>query len=389
MSEAAVVHTDAVTSTEAGETLGKQIREALGGQPPDALILFASPRYEYGPLLHTLNAACRPKILVGCSSAGEFTSNTPRQSSACGIALRASEMSFAAGLGRNLQADRAGAARQLVSSFVGRDTADYSHRSAMVLADALAGYAEDLVEQLTVLTGGTYQLFGGGAGDDAKFHQTHVFYGTEAFDDAAITLEILSNKPLGIGACHGWMPASRPMRVTESQGMRLVSLDAVAAIEIFEEYAQETGQAFDRNDPLPFFLHNILGIQGSRDYKLRVPLQAHADGSISCAADIPAGSTVTIMEATGASAAKAATEAARAALQQLGGHPPKVAIFFDCVATRLRTGREFGLELAALQETLGPAARFAGCNSYGQIMRAEGQFNGFHNCTAVIGIIPL
>ena len=31
---------------------------------------------------------------------------------------------------------------------------------------------------------------------------------------------------------------------------------------------------------------------------------------------------------------------------------------------------------------------FAGFNSYGQIVRAAGQFSGFHNCTAVVCVIP-
>jgi hypothetical protein len=31
---------------------------------------------------------------------------------------------------------------------------------------------------------------------------------------------------------------------------------------------------------------------------------------------------------------------------------------------------------------------FAGFNSYGQIVRAEGQFSGFHNCTAVVCVFP-
>lgn len=387
MSEAAVVHTEVTGSEEAGTALGTQVREALRGEPPDALILFASPRYDHGQLLRALDAACRPKVLVGCSSAGEFTSDIPRESTACAVAVRSPDLRFAAGLGRNLRSDRAKAARDLAASFAGRNSPDYSYRSAMILTDALAGFADDLIEQVTVLTAGTYQFFGGGAGDDANFRRTHVFYGTEAVHDAAVALEILSNKPLGIGVCHGWGPAGAPMRVTEADGMRLVSLDAVPAVDVFRKHARVTGQQFDPGEPLPFFLHNVLGIRSGGDYKLRVPLQVQPDGSVICAGEVPTGSTVSIMKATGASAAEAATEATRRALGQLGGHRPKVAIFFDCVATRLRTGREFGFELAALQQELG-AARFAGCNSYGQIARAEGQFGGFHNCTAVIGVLP-
>ncbi len=387
MNEAAVVHTDLAAGDAAGTALGREVREALKGQAPDALILFASPKYDYPLLLRALDAACHPKVLVGCSSAGEFTGDTPRESSACAVGLRSPTMHFAAGLGRNLRADRARAAQELVAAFTGPRTQDYSYHSAMVLTDALAGYADDLIEKITVLTGGMYQLFGGGAGDDAHFRRTHVFCGTEAVHDAAVALEILSNKPLGIGVCHGWVPAGAPMRVTEADGMRLISLNAVPAVEVFAEHARATGQVFDPEQPLPFFLHNVLGIRSGGGYKLRVPLQTQADGSVACAAEVPAGSTVAIMKATGASAAEAAVEATQRALRQLGGHKPEVAIFFDCVATRLRTGREFGFELAALQETLGPA-RFAGCNSYGQIARAEGQFGGFHNCTAVIGILP-
>jgi hypothetical protein len=81
--------------------------------------------------------------------------------------------------------------------------------------------------------------------------------------DAVVALEILSNKPLGIGVDYGWQPASRPMRVTEAEGLRLASLNAVPAVEVFEEHAETTGQPFDTGDPLPFFLHNVIMESGS------------------------------------------------------------------------------------------------------------------------------
>ncbi|MEO6461963.1 MAG: FIST N-terminal domain-containing protein [Candidatus Eisenbacteria bacterium] len=386
MNEAVVVHSKFTDSQEAGSDLGKRLLAGLQGEP-DAVVLFASPKFDYPVLLRSLDAACRPRLLIGCSSAGEFSSQAPRDSSACALGLRSSEMAFASGVGRGLRVDRVAAARALVSSFRGLSTAEYAYRSAMVLTDALAGHADQLIEEITIQTAGTCQLFGGGAGDDAHFDRTHVFLGTEAIPDAAVALEILSNKPIGIGVRHGWVPASKPMRVTESDGMRLVSLDAILASEVFEEYARSSGQSFDRDHPLPFFLHNVLGIQTGSGYKLRVPLGVHADGSISCAADVPVGATVCIMSATAASAAQAATEAAEAAIEGLGGNRPKAAIFLDCVATRLRTGGEFGGELGALENVLG-STPFAGCNTYGQIARAEGQFEGFHNCTAAICIIP-
>jgi hypothetical protein len=389
MTDIAVVQTDLTASAAAGAALGSQALAELRGQSPHAMILFASSSYDYEALLHALHQACQPAVLIGCSSAGEFVSEQPREHAACAIAFRSSDMQFNASIGRGLRASRAAAAGALAAGFTGQSVhgRQYPHRCAMILTDALAGHADELIEEVTRLTAGTYQLFGGGAGDDARFHRTHVFYGTEAVPDAAVALEILSNKPIGLGVRHGWQPASPPMRVTEADGMRLVSLDAVPALDALEEHAEATGQRLDRHDPLPFFLHNVLGIRSEDGYKLRVPLNIGEDGSITCAADIPNGSLLCIMRTTAASAAEAAAHATQTALGQLQGHRPKAAIFFDCVATRLRIGGDFGLELAALRQVLG-AAPFAGCNTYGQIARADGQFSGFHNCTAVIGVFP-
>jgi hypothetical protein len=296
-------------------------------------------------------------------------------------------MRFACGMGRGLRRDRSTVAKEMTSVFQGIGKHASGYQSALVLTDALAGHADELIEELTLLTGGNYQFFGGGAGDDANFAKTQVFCGTELASDAAVALEILSSKPIGVGVCHGWRPAGRPMRVTESAGGRLVSLNAIPAVEVFEEHARETGQSFDRADPIPFFLHNILGIDTGEGYKLRVPLSVNADGSVSCAAEIPTGATVNIMRTDAVSAGDAAATATRAALARLNGHVPAVALFFDCVATRLRLGRDFGSELKAVGQALGSAA-FAGCNTYGQVARAEGQFGGFHNCTAVVCVLP-
>lgn len=387
MTESAVAFTDLSDSGKAGEHIATSILKELGGHSPDALIVFASPKHDHHQLLNSVQQGCHPAILVGCSSAGEFINHSRGEGSVSALAIRSSEMQFTAAVGRGIKSDHKVAAEGIYSSFTPREDHHYRHRSALLMTDALAGYAEDLVDQLIKLTAGTYTFFGGGAGDDAQFARTQVFYGTEVIEDAAVALEILSNKPLGIGVRHGWEPATPGMRVTEAEGSRLIGINAIPAVDVFLDYAQATGQQFDRTNPIPFFLHNIIGIDTGDGFKLRVPLTVHEDGSISCAAEIPAGATVHIMSATNASSAEAAINATTDALEQLGGNPPQAAIFFDCVATRLRMGKEFGMEMEALEDTLG-LTKYAGCNTHGQIARADGQFSGFHNCTAVVCIIP-
>lgn len=169
--------------------------------------------------------------------------------------------------------------------------------------------------------------------------------------------------------------------------MQLGSLNAIPAAEVFDAHAAATGQRFDHDEPVPFFLHNVLGVESGEGYRLRVPLAVEPDGSVACAADVPAGSAACIMTTTAESAAEAAAWATRAALAQLEGNEPAVVLLFDCVATRLRLGGEFSRELEAVQAELGDVP-LAGFNSYGQIAQAEGQFSGFHNCTAVVCAIP-
>jgi hypothetical protein len=374
-------------SEAAGRELGRSMRKAFDGAAADAVIVFASARHDYETLLKALSEEAGTEVLVGSSSAGEFTQDQRGEGQVSAMGLRSSGMRFAVGVGRQISRDPAAAAAQAVSSFQGLRDRAAPYRSALVMTDALAGHTDALVEEMTLRTAGNYRFFGGGAGDDGLFQQTHVFAGRQALSDAVVALEILSDKPVGVGVAHGWEPAGPGLRVTESEGMKLVSLNGLPAYDAFRDHAQRTGQALDRSSPMPFFLHNVLGIQGPEGYRLRVPLAVQEDGAVLCAADVPEGSVVHVMKTSNASALHAARAATTAALQALEGNPAGAAIVFDCVATRLRMGGVFEDELAACARLLEPAG-FVGCNTYGQIARAEGQFGGFHNCTAVVCVLP-
>lgn len=387
MTQSAVVFTVLSDGLLAGRELGQKIIEKLADNKPHVVIVFASSVYDYSSLLKSIKETCSPEILVGSSSAGEFTSGDYGTDSACAVAIYSDELKFTAGVAVGIQGSREKVAGDLFNVLAPVHEYQYQYYSAMIFADALSGYTDEIIELLTEKTMGKYQFFGGGAGDNANFQKTHVFFDTEAYTDAVVLLEILSNKPIGVGAAHGWKPVGARMRVTETDGMKLVSLNARPAVELFIEHAAATGQTFSPDDPIPFFLHNILGVEIGSDYKLRVPLNVLPDGSIAMASDIPIGTYVSFMETDNDCSKNAAMNAAIGAVKQLGDHKPHVALFFDCVATRLRMGKEFNYELDKVSETLN-GVNYAGCNTYGQVARVTGQFSGFQNCTAVVCVIP-
>lgn len=382
---AAVASSGVLASDRAGEIVSSELLKKLGTSPA-AVIVFAAPQHDHLALLSSFAAGLPDAHIVGASSAGEFTNVESGQGLVCALGLTGDDVEFSVAVGRGMRSDPAGVARQLVEGFTKSPNPRFPYQSALVLTDALAGHADILVDKLTVETAGQYQFFGGGAGDNAQFQRTTVFHGGNVLTDAAVALEILTAKPVGIGVSHGWTTASRAYRVTSADGMSLISLDGFPAIEAFEERAEQIGQKLSRDDPLPFFLHNIIGIETPTGYRLRVPLAVDGQGAVFCAAEIPTGSVVHIMTTSSNSAVTAAKTAADSAVAALSG-PPAAALFFDCVATRLRMGQEFGSELASIQNVFS-AVPLTGCNTHGQIARAEGQFEGFHNCTAVVCVFP-
>jgi hypothetical protein len=99
---------------QAGEELGASILEQLGEARPDALMVFASPDQDHEALLQALAASAGARVMVGCSSAGEFTSEEAGVGMTCVVALASPEMRFSGVLAKGLREDRAAAAERLV-----------------------------------------------------------------------------------------------------------------------------------------------------------------------------------------------------------------------------------------------------------------------------------
>ena len=156
LAQVAVSHTILSSPPEAGAFLAREVLEKLGAAVPDVLILFASPAFDYATLLTAVQAGCAPGILVGCSSAGEFSGCGDANASASVMAIRGDDMRFNAAVGRALRADPLHAIDQVMPVFTGASHTDFPFRCALVMTDALAGYTDDMIHELTVRTGGTY-----------------------------------------------------------------------------------------------------------------------------------------------------------------------------------------------------------------------------------------
>lgn len=387
MTEFAVVHTDFPEGSRAGRALGLQITEAMQ-QPPDVVLLFASPLYDHALLLRALKQSSQASIILGCSSTGEFAPGLRGTGMACALALRSSEMLFTLSTGRRLHTHPHLAAQQVMASLHSQPMARYPYRSLLLFFDGLSFQSGDFLYRLTQLMRGSHQFFGAAAGDDGQFRSTSVFAQTKVLPDTAVALEILSQKPVGIGVQHGWRSASRLKRITSAEGRRIFCIDEQPAVEAFLQHAYETEQEFDTTNPSPFFRCNILGVvRDTSSYMLRAPVALHPDGSISCASEIRQGAEFHFMTSTIETVTRAAHEASMMAVQHLYGCTPGAALFFDCVSTKRRMGDQFLQELRAFKEVIETPC-YLGCAVHGQISRDTGQYGDFFNCTPIVCIFP-
>jgi hypothetical protein len=137
----------------------------------------------------------------------------------------------------------------------------------------------------------------------------------------------------------------------------------------------------------PYLIANELGVHFfERIGRARAPLSVGPNGSLVCAAEVPKGSMVSILDGEPDSMILAAQAAAKAARASVHG-PVAGVLLFDCVCRGMILKDAFRLEVEAIRTTF-PGAPIAGLLTYGEIARSHDRLNGWNNATAVVVAIP-
>ncbi len=382
--------TGSVDAAALGRQAAAEARAHLGADPILGLV-FATSKLDLVALAAGIAEALGDAPVIGCSSAGEFVTDRISDGGVALALLWSDEIGVSVGIGEGLRANTARAVRQLCAELQ-RDVTTpappgATHRSVFLLSDGMAGNGEGLVDTISMELGAGVTLVGGAAGDDAAFKETFVLLGRRVVRDAAVAAELRSRKKVGVGVHHGWCAASAPGTVTRAEGGRLIEIDGRPAIELYRRYAEKLGVTLTPANQNQFVFTHELGIVLMNDeLKVRAPLSVNDDGSIHCAAEVPVGQQVRIVEGDHDAIVAAARTAAEHARRAIGEQPAAGAIVFDCVARKLVLGDAFRREVEAFQEVV--RAPVMGFNTYGEIARVRGQLSGFHNTTAVVAVLP-
>jgi hypothetical protein len=368
-----------------------EARAKLGGRAPSYGLLFMGPDRDLGEATRLARALSGADI-ISSSSAGEITENGLLHDSVVVLLVASDEHTHLATFAKALSASPQDTAKTLFEGVaeLRRSAATKNQRqlTTVLLLDALTGSGEALVQAASELAPAGTQIVGGAAADEGRFERTIVGAGEDAATDAAAALHVLGPSRWGIGVNHGLSPVSRRMRVTKAHANVVFEIDGAPAFEAYRRHAREHGVVLTKETASQYMIANELGVLFfDTIVRVRAPLSVGADGSLSCAAAIPEGTQLSILEGRPSGLIEAVRSAAQEARDALEGRRAACVVLFDCICRGMILDAQFPAEIEAVRSIFGDVP-IAGFLTYGEIARYGGRLDGWHNATAVVVAIP-
>lgn len=358
--------------------------EALaGGEGAKVLLAYFSDSLDLPALARGLHEAAGDVPVVGCSTAGEISTDGPSDHGVVVVALGGPGLVVATRHAVGVGGDPRGTASEAASCISAVE--HLPHRVLLLLSEGLRGGQQEVVRGAYEVAGAEVPLVGACAGDHLKMQKTWQLAGGTLLEDAVVAVALGSQTPIGIGVHHGWRKLGEPVVVTASGNSQITQLDGEPALDV---YLRRTGAPAEAHTDAAAFSHfaitHPLGV--SRRSGEEVRLVAGADfetRALQFIAHIPSGGLAWFMEGDEESVLAAADDAAAEAVEGLGDAACAGFLVFDCVARRGAIGDEAACrEVARLAKHAG-GQPIGGFYSYGEIARTRG-VSGFHNQTVVV-----
>ena len=386
------------SAKEAAQSLLREMNEKLDETKPLLVLVFASTEQPLDQLVSALGEGLPGVTVAGASTAGEFTAAGETVGGVSLFAL-AGDYQVHAGFGAGLKATPEKAIDEAISSIPAK-RAEFSHRTALLFIDGLAGAGEEATLSLAMKLGPEVLIAGGAAGDDWKVKHTHVAVGGKAASDAAVVVTIDSKVPLAMGVAHGFRPFGETttdtvLKVTKASGSVIHELDGKPAWDVWAE-ATRAEAASDGNTPdgkddfasaLNYFVQYECALEVGSQFKMRLPLVRLEDGSLAFACGVPEGAELRMMRSNHDLQIDSARIAADRAVANMAGRAIAGALVFDCGCRKVLMKDQFFSSIETLSNRLGKVP-LAGFESYGEVGLNVGDFSGFHNATTVLLAFP-
>ena len=378
-----VGHSDELDPDAAAAAVFAQCEAALQGARPTAGLLLSAWALEHQALVDAVRTRYPGIELAGSSTAGEMSSVMGFAEDSVALALFASDsIDIVAGLGRELAADPAAAARQAVGEAIAKT--QLTPRLCLVLSTIGGAEASVILDDLRTALGPGIPIIGGGAAPrdpaaEPDGGTSLEFEGDVVATDALALLLFAGPLAFSFGVETGWRGVGPRAVVTRASPVAVFEIDGRPALEFYERYVGE-GQPPVAN-PLAVYEDAT-----SDRFYLRTPVAYDREsGSIGFFGAVPEGATVQITVA----ATDQIFEGTRASISEaLAAFPPGVkpdaALLFSCATRKYLLGTRAGREIDVVRDVLGLGVPVGGLYCMGEIAPTVSiDRTRFHNATMV------
>ncbi len=211
------------------------IENTSDGFQPNVAIVFSSVDLELKDIITFLKP--RHVNVFGCSSCGEFLYDRSNQVITDG-GLVCLMMELIPGSFEIRLFHGKGQTSFSLGESIGKWAADVFEKPAiLVLGSGLDMDGEQMVRGIQHLAGDHIRLFGGLAGDDARFNETFVFSENNLENNGAMALVFNAEKYDIDGiATSGWVSIGADKIITHSEGNIVYTIDDQPALDVYKDY---------------------------------------------------------------------------------------------------------------------------------------------------------
>ncbi len=380
------VGTDKDPYKAGSEACAQAVSGIAAGSRVHALIVFGSTAFDQDKLLAGVRETAPDALLIGCSTAGEISSEgRSTEKSVVVMALSSDQMRFWGGIGNHILWNPHQAGEECANALQ-YDSRGYVS-SALMFLDVLSGSADATLGGVFKKLGDEFPVYGGAAADDMIFFETYQYLQNKVFKGSIVGMG-LSGDYHAVGvAMHGFLPIGIAREVTRSEGTTLFELDGKPASSIYEEYFGEEHLSELHEGLLPALAVSYpLGVfsDESNDVVLRNPIFVDQKGAMTFTSEIPLHADVRLMISDIERALETATLAAKEVLKKLDGKKPKAVIIINSVARKKMLGLHADEEIEIIQGIFGRDVPMIGLYTYAQIDKQFGNSTPFHNGSLLI-----
>ncbi len=238
-------------------------------------------------------------------------------------------------------------------------------------SDRLEKFTMEVFNQI-----GNKKCVGGGAGD-LCFEQLPVVFTPDGVMENVGQCIYLNDTDLELSSVHGWRRMSDPLRVTKTDGKRIIEINNKKAEDVYKEIVSPLVPHADWNNFFDVAKSFPFGVKRYDDNFIIRDIITAKDGVIDCLNEIEEHSFIFIMTGDKDSLVQPILK-----LQENVNNRDVFVV--DCVSRVLFLGDDFSKEMSAIKNN---DNNVFGVSSFGEIINPGDSVIDFMNKTCVLGVV--